>query len=288
MTTLLVASGAGITAQQDKVDILRIGSSGSLTTEKNSKQEKSALETLRKFIQEETSLNNEILNQKDWQELADKMAKGKLQLGVFQGYEFAWAQEKYPNLKPLALAINGHRYPVAYVVTQRDNKAKDFAGLQGQTLSIPLPSPRFLGMFLEHQCQAKGKKLDAFFSKVTSPENIEDALDDVVDNVTQVTVVDRTALDAFKQRKPARFKKLKEVAHSQPIPSPVIAYYDNFLDETTRNRFKIGLLEANKNEKGEMMLTLFRLTGFETPPSGFEKVLAQTRKAYPPPNTKEK
>ena len=42
-------------------------------------------------------------------ELADKMTKGELQLGVFQGYEFAWAQEKQPQLKPLALAVNVYR-----------------------------------------------------------------------------------------------------------------------------------------------------------------------------------
>lgn len=283
LTTLLIISGTWVQGQQAKVDVLRIGSSGSLTTEKPGKQEKSALETLRTFIKEETGLENEIVDQKNWIELLNKMAKGKLHLGVFQGYEFAWAQGKHPNLKPLALAINVYRYPVAYVVTQRDSKAKKFADLQGQTLSIPAASPRFLRMFLEHLCQAENKKLDKFFSKITSPDNVEDALDDVVDGVTQATVVDRAALEAFKQRKPARFKKLKEVAHSQPMPPPVIAYYDNFLDEATRDRFKLGLLGANKKEKGETMLTLFHLTGFELPPSDFGKVLALTRKTYSPP-----
>ena len=41
-----------------------------------------------------------------------------------------------------------------------------------------------------------------------------------------------------------------------------------------------------KKEKGETMLTLFHLTGFERPPEDFGKVLAQTRKDYPPENKK--
>jgi len=288
LTTLLITASTGVKGQQAKVDVLRIGSSGSMSTEKSGKEEKSAIDTLRNFIKEETGLNNEIQEFKDWQEVGDQLTKGKVHLGVFQGYEYAWAQEKYPALKPLALAINVHRNTVAYVVTQRDNKVKDFAGLQGKTFSIPASSPRFLRLFVEHQCQAAGKKADTFFAKITSPESIEDALDDVVDGTTQATVIDRAALEAFKQRKPGRFKKLKEVAHSQPIPPPVIAYYGNYLDEATRNRFKVGLLAANKKEKGEMMLTLFRLTHFETPTSDFGKVVAQTQKAYPPPNGKGK
>src|ERR1700730_2616812 len=125
--TLLVVPALAGRARQAKIDILRIGTSGRLSSEK---KEESALETLKAFIQEETGLTNEIVRLKDWRELTDKMVKGELHLGVYQGYEFAWAHEKHPQLKPLALAVNVYRYPVAYVVTQRDNPAKDVAGLQ--------------------------------------------------------------------------------------------------------------------------------------------------------------
>src|SRR5438034_2472969 len=122
---LLAIPAAVVTGQQGKLDVLRIGSSGTLTGEQKAAKEKSALETLKVFIKDETGLDNEILRQKDWRELAGKKAKGKLQVGVFQGYEYAWAREKYPELKPLALAINVHRYPVVHVVVKRDNPAKD-------------------------------------------------------------------------------------------------------------------------------------------------------------------
>jgi len=267
-------------------DLLRIGTSGSLTTDKTNPKEKASLSTLTTFIRDETGLENEILEERDWQVLTDKLTKGQLQVGAYQGYEFAWAQEKNPDLKPLALAVNVHRYPVAYVVSNTANKAKDFNGLQGQTFAIPVDGPRYLRFYVTRQAEAAGKDLGTFFSKVTTPEKIESTLDDVVDGVVDAMVVDRAALEVFKVRKPARFKKLHAVAHSQPFPPAVIAYSGKHLDDDTRERFLSGLLGANKQEKGKQMLELFGLTHFEPAPADFGKLLAATRKTYPPAGKK--
>jgi ABC-type phosphate/phosphonate transport system substrate-binding protein len=275
-------------ARPDKVDVLRIGTSGNLSQAKDAAKEKGNLATLQNFIKDETTFDNEIVRQKDWRELADKMAKGQLHVGVFQGYEFAWAKEQYPDLKPLALAVNLYRYPVVYVVTNRDNAAKDFAGLQGQSLALPDTSPPYLRLFVEKESKATGKELKDFFSKITSEQSVEDALDDVVDGKVQAVAVDRAALEAYKQRKPGRFAKLKEVAKSEPLPPVVIAYYDKVLDDATLKRFRVGLLGAAKKEKGKTILTLFHLTGFDAVPDDFDKVLTETRKAYPPPKPETK
>jgi ABC-type phosphate/phosphonate transport system substrate-binding protein len=274
----LASTTAG--ARQAKIDVLHIGSSGSLASEKDNK-EKAALESLRDFIKEETGFTNDITKQKDWVELADKMTKGQLHIGVFQGYEFAWAKEKHPKLAALALAVNIQRYPVVYVVTKKDNKAKDFAGLAGQTLAIPATGQGYLRLYAERQAEKAGKKLETYFAKVTAPETVEDALEEVLGDKIQAAVVARSGLEAYKQRKPGRFKQLKPVAHSEPFPSTVVAYYGTVLDEATRQRFRRGLLDAHKKEKGQMMLTLFKLSGFEPVPADFEKVLTQTRKTYP-------
>jgi len=264
---------------QKKIDVLHIGTSGTVSGEMGKKGD-AALDTLKAFIRDETGFQNDIVNEKNWQELTEKLVKGQLHIGVYQGHEFAWAQEKHSELQPLALAINVYRYPVAYVVTQKDKPAKDFAGLKGQSLTLSSNSPPYLTFYLERE--AKVQNLDKFFSKVTTPESVEDAIDDVVDGIVQATVVDRTALEGYKRRKPGRFAKLKEVVHSEPFPPTVIAYYDRVVDDATLVRFKDGILSANKKEKGQMMLTLFRLSGFETAPPDFPKVLGATRKLYPP------
>jgi ABC-type phosphate/phosphonate transport system substrate-binding protein len=135
---------------------------------------------------------------------------------------------------------------------------------------------------VEREAQAAGKKVDAYFSKVLAPENTEDALDDVVDGMVGAAAVERVGLESYKRRKPGRFKQLKELAKSRPFPPVVVAYVDGSLDAKTLQRFREGLLGAARKERGEMLLTLFRLTGFEEVPRDFDKVLTETHKAYPP------
>lgn len=288
LATLVICTANGLSAQEPKLEALRIGTSGMLTSDKSGDKEKTALDSLRDFIKSETGLNNDILKQKNWQTLAKFMADGKTQLGVFQGYEYAWVQEKYPSIKPLALAVNVNRYPTVYVIAKKDDSAKDFPGLQGQTLCLPANAPRFVNFYLTRQTQAAGKKLDTFFSKITSQNDPIDAIDDVVDGVAQVTAIDQATLEVYKKQKPGRFKQLKEIAHSQPMPPVVIAYVDKSLSDTTLQRFRDGLLNANHKDRGQTMLNTFGLTGFETIPADFEQVLAATRKAYPPEDTGDK
>jgi ABC-type phosphate/phosphonate transport system substrate-binding protein len=266
-------------AKAARADDLLIGSSGTLADTQEAK-EKAALDTLQAFIKDETGMNNQILPQKNWRELADKMTSGKLQIGVFQGHEFAWVQEKYPKIKPLALAVNLYRYPEVYVVTKKASPAKDFAGLKGQTISLPV-SNSSTRLFIDHECKKNGKDETSFFSKITEQKNVEDALDDVVDGVVAATAVDKAGLQSFKRRKPGRFNQLKEVAHSQPLPPPVVAYAEGSLSESTLQTFRKGLLDAARKERGKTMLTLFHMTGFDPVPADFDKVLARTRKMFP-------
>ena len=233
VTALLIISTGRAVGQQAKIDFLHVGTTGTIAAPGRNQNE--ITQSLKSFIKDETGFDNDISQQENWKELANKMAKGELHIGVFEGCEFAWAQEKFPQLQPLALAVNIHTYPIVCVVTRNDNPAKDFAGLQGQSLTLPDTGQSIVRMFVDRQSQANGKKLEQFFSKITAPDNVEDALDNVVDGTVQAAAADRAALEAYKQRKPGRFNKLKEVAVSQPLPPPVIAYYEKL--SWTRQRW---------------------------------------------------
>src|ERR1700722_3782286 len=117
--------------QGTNLKVLRIGSTISGLSKIDPKKEEANLQTLKSFIKDETGLPNEIVRVSDWSELADKMAKGDVQLGAFEGFEFAWAQEKNPALKPLALAVNKYPFPVVYLLVNKTKGPKDFAGLAG-------------------------------------------------------------------------------------------------------------------------------------------------------------
>jgi ABC-type phosphate/phosphonate transport system substrate-binding protein len=282
--TFLSAVASG---QQVRLGILRIGASGTLTGKADDPKDKAGLRTLRRFIMEETGLNSDITGQMNWQTLGEKLSTGDLHLAFFQGYEFAWAQEKYADIKPLSIAVNVDRYPVACVVVRRDNKARNFTDLRNQSLALPISSLGFLRLYVERQSEAHGKKAEDYFSSITSPDNVEDAFDDVVDGNVKVIVVDGVALEAYKRRKPGRFKRLMELTRSQPFPPGVVAYYGSVLDEATLRRFKDGLIGASRKEKGQTLLTLSKLTSFEAAPDELERVLVQTRTAYPPTSAKK-
>jgi ABC-type phosphate/phosphonate transport system substrate-binding protein len=269
--------------QPKKITVLHIGTSGTLALNASGTKEEVALDTLKDFIKDETGFENEILKEKDYQELAQKMIRGQLELGVFQGYEFAWAQAKEPKLKALALAVNVYPYRYAYLMVRSDSKITDFAALKGQALSLPNVGQPHLRLYIERLSEAQGQPLQAFFSRISAPNNVEDALDDVVDGVVQAAVVDLVGLEAYARHKPGRFQRLKVLMHSQPFPPPLVAYYDTIVAPATRQRFLDGLLNASHKEKGQRLLMLFRLTGFSVPPPNWTKALAETRKDYPPP-----
>jgi ABC-type phosphate/phosphonate transport system substrate-binding protein len=284
LVTILGLVGAPAQGQQaKKITVLHIGTSGTLSLNASGTKEETALKSLRSFIKTETGFDSEITQQKDYEELTRKLVRGELELGVFQGYEFAWTQGKDSKLQALALAVDVNPYRYAYLMVRRDSKFADFAALKGQALSLPRVGQSHLRLFVERLSEAQDTPLQAFFSKISTPDNIEDALDDVVDGVVQAAVVDRIGLEAYGRRKPGRFNRLRVLTHSQRFPPPLVAYYDGVLDQATRQRFQDGLLNANRKEKGQRLLELFKLTRFTLPPADWAQVLAETRKNYPPP-----
>jgi ABC-type phosphate/phosphonate transport system substrate-binding protein len=167
-------------------------------------------------------------------------------------------------------------------VVRKDAAIKKFGDLEGKILGVPKAGQGYQLLVANQQTQkAASKDAKAFFKEIKFSDSVEDTLDDLVDGTLQAAAVDRTSLDAYKRRKPARFDQLRALMHSGQMTPTVIAYFDQKLDAKTAERFRDGLLNANKKEKGRTLLTYFKLTGFGTPPADFDKVLEETRKTYP-------
>jgi ABC-type phosphate/phosphonate transport system substrate-binding protein len=274
----LVLASPAIAA--DKPDVLQIGSSGSLTKEQDKGSVESANNALKKLILDETGLKSDLIVTGSLEKLEADIKSGKLHLGLFQGYEFAWAREKNPNLKSLAIGVNQYPKLVTSVVAKRDSQATELAAFKGKVLAMPVVSLEHGKLFINKATD--GKKPEEFFGKVTAPQSVEDALDDVVDGVAQVTLADQVALDAFKRRKPGRFGKLKEIQKAE-FPVPVVVYQEGVLDKEILQRFRDGILRAKKTAEGRRVLELWRLTAFEPVPAQYETELAALLKTYPPP-----
>jgi hypothetical protein len=62
-----------------------------------------------------------------------------------------------------------------------------------------------------------------------------------------------------------------------------MVYEEGTLDDATLKSFRDGLINAKNKEQGKLLLTLYKLTGFEAVPKDFESVVHETFKRFPPP-----
>lgn len=278
-----VLSGGSVDKGASPRTPLRIGLVNTLFRETPQPMIHAAMQLFQILMEAQTGLQGDLRASGEAIRLGEELAKDQLHLGVFHGIEFAWARQKYPELRPLVIAVNQHRYLRVHVVVRHDCSAADFAGLQGQTLALPRGSKEHCRVFVERQCQLCGQEQQRFFAQITTPQCAEDALDDVLDDAVQVAVVDGLALDCYQRRKPGRFAKLKEVQKPDIFPAAVVAYRAGAIDETLLQRFRTGMLAANQNLRGRQLLMLWKITGFEPVPDDYEQALATIVKAYPAP-----
>lgn len=219
-------------------------------------------------------------------DVADQLDANKLHLGVFHGHEFAWAQKKYPNLKPLVVVVNDHNDVNAFVVVHKDNPAQSLKDLRGKTLDLPKMTREHCRIYVDkHFTDNANPDPKSFFSAIKKSESAYDGMDDVAGRKVNAVVVDTIALEFYKNIKPAVFNKNLRVLHrSQPtFPSPVIAYKEGSLDTAKLKKLRDGLMAAHTNDDCKVLLELWQIKGFEAVPAKYTESLHAILKEYPTP-----
>jgi ABC-type phosphate/phosphonate transport system substrate-binding protein len=243
-----------------------------------------AMRPFKTILEAQTGVAGQIVAGGDAEALADQLKDDKVQLAVFHGVEFAWARQKQPTLKPLIIAVNQHHDLHALLVVRKDGKAAGCDDLKDRAVALPRLSREHCILFLERRCTPEGSTPGKNFSKVTTPGTAEEALDNVVDDEVQAAVIDAVDLEAYQKNKPGRAARLKTLLKSESFPCAVIAYNPGVLSDSMLQRFREGMIDAKSNEKGQALLKLCRITGFEDVPSDYEEMLTDISKAYPPPS----
>jgi ABC-type phosphate/phosphonate transport system substrate-binding protein len=242
------------------------------------------LQPIKALLDSQTGLDTQVSVTNDADDLGKQLTEGKAQLGVFYGFEFAWARQKYPELQPLVVTVSPHALK-AYLVVRNDSDVSCCGDLEGKTCAVSRQIRPYCGLFLDRCCKECGQTPQAFFSKITKPASIEQALAAVVEGQIQATVIDGYLLEWYHHRHPADFARLKTIGQSETFPAGVIAYVPGTLDEARLGRFREGLLNAHKSPAGETVLTLCQIKRFDPVPSDYDKQLTAIAKAYPVPHT---
>lgn len=255
----------------------------------NGVSDRLALSVLKPFgglMQTQTGLAGEVSISEDPFKLGEQLVKDDVQIGVFEGIEFAWVHEKHPELELLAVAVNQEKVLRACLVVD-DDFTKDVKDLRGKSLAMPAFSRRHCRLFIDELCQEQGgANAHAFFQKIITPESVDEALDDIVDGKIDAAVVDNLSLETFKRQKPGRFGQLKVLKQSGDFPASPVVFCKGQFDEETVRKFRQGLLNANQSPLGRHLLTLWKLTAFEAAPKDYQAMLTRASKHYPAPKTR--
>jgi ABC-type phosphate/phosphonate transport system substrate-binding protein len=238
---------------------------------------------LKSLMESQTGMTGTLDPGGECRNLGHQLQDDKFQLAVFHGVEFAWVRQKYPDLKPLVIAIRDGQPMYACLVVKNDCNVSCLKDLNGKTLAMCRQCREHCRLFLERRCEGCGKCPQKFFAKITTPTDAEDALDDVVDGVVEAAIVDSAALERYERMKADRFAKLKTAVKSEAFPPAVIAYKPGILSEETLKRFRNGLITADQNPKGKQLLNMCRINCFQAVPNNYEEMLLSIAKAYPPP-----
>ena len=279
---LLAAAPAG---EKDAIPTapLRIAMVNSLFPDTPEATVDAMMQSFAAILESQTGLVGTLTTWGDAVQLGKMLTEDKVHLGVFPGIDFGWARQKCPTIRPLVIAVNQHRQLRALVLVQADAKIEKLADLQGKAFALPQNTREHCHLFLERSLQATGHEPKKLFAQITRPPTIEDALDDVVDNIVQGVLVDGVALDCYQRRKPGRFSKLKIVEKSEIFPPAVVAYRPGALDDATLAKFRDGMINANKGVPGRQFMTLWNMTGFEPMPADYDQIVEASVKVYPAP-----
>jgi ABC-type phosphate/phosphonate transport system substrate-binding protein len=262
---------------------IRIGLIHSLFRDTSEPLMQIIMRPFRALMETQTGVQGQLVAAGEANDLAQRLKSGDCQLGLFHGFEFAWARQAVPELKPLLIAVpKKQRLLRAHLVVAAEGSVKSVADLKGKAIALPHMSREHCRLFLERRCVPAGNSPGTFFSLVSMPRNAEDAIDDVIDGRSAAAVIDDGDLESYRIQFPEYFAKVKVLLQSEAFPCAVIAYYPGKLSQSLVDRFREGMLSAKDSQRGRQVMQLCRISSFEEIPDDFDKMLADIAKAYPP------
>lgn len=233
---------------------------------------------LRQLISKKTGLAGDIDLAPDALTLADRLKANQCQLGVFHGYEFAWAKARNPDLVPLVVTVYPSGKPQACIVVRNDSACTSVADLKEGDVAIPRGTK---GHCFAYLARLRGAKVEPSRDRpLPAPD---EALDAVVNGTSPAVLLDIGAVQGYQKLQPAAAKNLKVLCRSEPFPQNVIAYSKGALSDRDAERLRQVLTEAHTTPAGKPLMMLWSITSFADIPGDYAEQLTAIIKDYPAP-----
>jgi ABC-type phosphate/phosphonate transport system substrate-binding protein len=237
-------------------------------------------EPFRSLLTRQTGLTGDVVICSSSHQLAGKLKDKTLSVGVFHGFEYAWAKHANADLVPLLVTIPHGRKVQAMVVVKADAEYKTAADLKNVDVVVPKMTKAHASLFFD-KLRAKYPTMKMAPKPATMTQ--EEGLSAVAAGTEKAVLTDITALNGYFGLQPGAAGLLRVLVESEPFPVAVIATNKGTMTDTDLGRIRTGLGNASKTAQGRTMLTMWSLKGFEPPPSDFEQCCKNILVHYPPP-----
>src|SRR6516165_10151419 len=222
--SLQISQSAADDPITEPVNCVRIGVTESLNRDTDPRLMLALIPPFRSMVSSCTGLECSLSDGGDAFQLATRLARGQLDFGIFQGIEFAWIQQKHPELIPCLTVVNSKPYLRACLVVPTCRQAAALSDLLKGSITVPLHSLDDAYEFLSKLCREQGLLPEKLLARLIQPSDAEEALDQVVEGMVPAAVVEEISLECYGRRKPGRFQRLGILQRSECFPATVIAY----------------------------------------------------------------
>jgi ABC-type phosphate/phosphonate transport system substrate-binding protein len=222
----------------------------------------------------------------DYKVLADKLGKGKIDIAVFHGFEYAWVKDEVPGLEPIVVTVPNCGKVQACLVVHVNSKATEPKDLKGVCVAMHKGCKAHCQMYLDRLQE----QLPAGCCCPLKPagQTPAEVLDAVVGGACEAALVDIAALKAYQSNTPGLGRQLKILAQSEELPSAIVVYRKGSLTDKQVKAIRDGLLNCTKTAQGQIFAMFWGLKGFGDVTDGYRKLLDKTLEAYPAPNPGQK
>lgn len=280
MTMLVVAVGLSRPAAARPPAAIRLGVLSGMFRDVPPPLVQAAATPFRDLFKKQTGIDGEVEVVENHEALAAQLQAGKLHVGVFHGFEWAWVRDKHPDLIPLAVTVPPRR-PQACLVVKTASKAVTPADLKGGSVAVPIATKAHCHLFLE---RLSGTLPAGSCGTIPMPESgPDDVMEAVIEGKAPAALLDAGALAAYQNNRPGRGALLRVLSQSEPFPPTVVVYRKDAISADVAEKIKAGLVGTKSNAQGRAFLLLWKLKGFEEVPAGYDAELRAVARLYPAP-----
>ncbi|MCS7022021.1 MAG: phosphate/phosphite/phosphonate ABC transporter substrate-binding protein [Gemmataceae bacterium] len=236
----------------------------------------------KKTLYKELGIHGDMVVVPDYKTLAEQLRDGKLEMGVFHGFEYAWIKDT-PGIVPLVVTQPCCGRVQACLVVRDDCPAQGPHHLKGACIALPRGTKAHCLMFLERlRSDPTISPGDCCPIKAFNTQSTEEVLDAVVAGTCTAAMVDIAALLAYQELKPGPAQRLKILVQSKPLPPAVIVWRKGALSPEQLAKIRDGLLSCHKTPIGRTFTNFWQLECFKEVTPEYLALVEECAKHYPP------